>query len=262
MRLCFPIGCFLLIALTAPLSAHSADATLKKIRHAAGMLSNGRPLKAYSELKGILAANPNNEDAKLLMAVTLTRISAEADSTGNRAQIIEQLRAALRLDPGAAYTHRDLAKALYLEGHKEEAVKECQQAAKLSPDDSGLAGGCGLGVASDRPAPEFVGLAPIETQVPKKTRLQLHDREPWFRSIPDPEYSPKAREVGLRGSCVIVATVSANGDVAEAAIVKPIGLGLDQIALRTVRTWKFHPSLVHGLPIPARVLLKTSFHVS
>jgi TonB family protein len=54
--------------------------------------------------------------------------------------------------------------------------------------------------------------------------------------------------------------VSASGDVTEVAIVKPIGLGLDQVALKAVRAWKFHPGLVNDKPIPARLVLETSFH--
>lgn len=53
--------------------------------------------------------------------------------------------------------------------------------------------------------------------------------------------------------------VDAQGDVKQETIVKPLGLGLDERALRTVRTWKFKPSTRNGTPVPVRVMVEVSF---
>ncbi len=257
------LGILIFAVVALPLSAKSRDRTQKLIRHAATFVSTGKLLPAEKILKSVLAQDPNNEDARLLMAETLRRITAKCQVNGNEALVVEQLRIALGFDPTAPYIHRDLAKALYFAGHHEEAAEECEKAAKLSPDDSGLAAGCGLGVAINRPAAEFTGIASINSPfAADPSKHKGNQRLPWFSQVPDPPYSKPAKEVGLRGVCVVVATVSADGDVQDAAVLQSVGMGLDQIALQTIKTWKFHPMLFHGKPVPSQVLLSTAFHSS
>jgi outer membrane biosynthesis protein TonB len=47
--------------------------------------------------------------------------------------------------------------------------------------------------------------------------------------------------------------------VPEAAVVQPLGLGLDESALCTVRGWKFKPATRDGKPVPVRLLMEVSF---
>jgi len=35
----------------------------------------------------------------------------------------------------------------------------------------------------------------------------------------------------------------------DVKVVKPVGLGLDENAADTVRTWKFHPAIREGVPV-------------
>jgi len=44
-------------------------------------------------------------------------------------------------------------------------------------------------------------------------------------------------------------------------VFKPLGLGLDESAVNTVRTWKFHPAIREGVPVAVRMLVETSFRI-
>lgn len=55
--------------------------------------------------------------------------------------------------------------------------------------------------------------------------------------------------------------VGAQGDVEQETVAKPLGLGLDETALRTVRNWKFKPATRSGTPVPVRVMVEVSFRL-
>ena len=55
--------------------------------------------------------------------------------------------------------------------------------------------------------------------------------------------------------------VDSEGNVTEARIVRPLGLGLDEKALDTVRTWKFKPGMRNGAPVPVKVLVEVQFRL-
>jgi periplasmic protein TonB len=59
---------------------------------------------------------------------------------------------------------------------------------------------------------------------------------------PDPQYTDEAREAKLQGAVTLLVLVGADGRAAQVRIVKGIGLGLDERAAQTIRTWKFVPA--------------------
>ena len=58
-----------------------------------------------------------------------------------------------------------------------------------------------------------------------------------------------------------VARKLAPDDEASVRVVKPLGLGLDENAVKVIRTWKFHPAIREGAPVAVRLLVKTSFRL-
>ena len=78
---------------------------------------------------------------------------------------------------------------------------------------------------------------------------------------PEPKYSEKARRAKYQGTVVVGIVVGASGDVTDARIVRPLGLGLDEKALETVRTWKFKPAMRNGVPVPVRVIVEVNFRL-
>ena len=55
--------------------------------------------------------------------------------------------------------------------------------------------------------------------------------------------------------------MDAQGNVTDCRVVRPLGLGLDEKAMETVRTWKFKPALRNGTPVPVRVMVEVSFRL-
>jgi len=78
---------------------------------------------------------------------------------------------------------------------------------------------------------------------------------------PDPAYSEEARKAKYQGTVVLWIIVSAAGAVTDCRVVKPLGLGLDEKAVETVRTWKFKPAMRNGTPVPVRVMVEVSFRL-
>jgi len=75
---------------------------------------------------------------------------------------------------------------------------------------------------------------------------------------PDPPCSQEARKAKFSGT-VVVQVIDAAGNVSDARVVKPLGLGLDEKAVETIRTWRFKPSLRNGSPVNVRMLVEVSF---
>lgn len=78
---------------------------------------------------------------------------------------------------------------------------------------------------------------------------------------PDPPYSEEARKAKYQGTVVLWIVVDTQGNVTEIRVVKPLGLGLDEKAVDTVRTWKFKPATRNGIPVPVRVAVEVSFRL-
>lgn len=82
---------------------------------------------------------------------------------------------------------------------------------------------------------------------------------PVFR--PEPSYSKEARKAKLQGTVVVSIVIDATGTVTDCKVVKPLGMGLDERAVETVKTWKFKPSLQNGLPVAVRVMVEVGFRL-
>ncbi len=78
---------------------------------------------------------------------------------------------------------------------------------------------------------------------------------------PEPAYSEEARKAKYQGLVSLWIVVDAQGNVTNCRVVKPLGLGLDEKAEETVRTWKFKPAKQNGVPVPVRVVVNVLFRL-
>jgi TonB family protein len=78
---------------------------------------------------------------------------------------------------------------------------------------------------------------------------------------PDPAYSEEARKAKYQGTVVLYIIIDATGNVTDCRVVKPLGMGLDEKAVETVRTWKFKPGMKNGSPVPVKVMVEVSFRL-
>ncbi len=78
---------------------------------------------------------------------------------------------------------------------------------------------------------------------------------------PDPPYSEEARKAKFSGTVVLSLIVDAQGNVKDVQVVRPLGLGLDENAVNTVKTWKFKPAERNGVPVAVRMLAEVTFRL-
>ena len=73
-----------------------------------------------------------------------------------------------------------------------------------------------------------------------------------------PEYPAVAQAARVSGVVIIEATVSPEGNVAEAHVIRSIAL-LDMAAIDAVRQWKYTPTTLNGVPVPVIMTVTVNF---
>ena len=77
----------------------------------------------------------------------------------------------------------------------------------------------------------------------------------------EPEYSEQARQAKYSGSVLISVVVNENGVPADIRVVRPLGLGLDQKAIKAVAKWRFRPGMKGGRAVAVEVRVGASFQL-
>jgi TonB family protein len=78
---------------------------------------------------------------------------------------------------------------------------------------------------------------------------------------PDPEYSEVARAAKFQGIVTLFVVVGSDGGVQKISIHRPIGMGLDERAVATVKTWRFEPALRDGVPVAVQINVEVNFRL-
>ncbi len=78
---------------------------------------------------------------------------------------------------------------------------------------------------------------------------------------PDPEYAEEARKARYQGTVVLWAIIDENGRVRNLRVVKSLGLGLDEEAMRAVQSWIFRPSQRFGKSVPVGTAIEVDFNI-
>jgi TonB family protein len=254
MRRIILLGLLFAATITVALLSLWPDKIQKQYEHASELLKTGKLKEAQSEYQTILLKKPNHASAKIMLGLTLVKLSQQSQDLGEATLAVAQLRDALSLDPDEPYWHKALAQLLHAQGNAGEAAKEFAQAAKLSPDDSDLAYEAGLGTSPEIAKDDKIASGKDLTAIPGST-------EPIPTHRPTPPYSEKARAAHYQATSVLWAVVGIDGSVEQVAVEKPAALGLDESALRTVHSWSFHPATRSGTPIRTRIMVEVSFRM-
>lgn len=75
-------------------------------------------------------------------------------------------------------------------------------------------------------------------------------------------YPVMAVKAGVQGKVYIMAFINENGDVDEAKVIKGIGMGCDEEAVRAVKDSKFKPASNKGQSIKAKSTLAIVFKIN
>ncbi len=81
-----------------------------------------------------------------------------------------------------------------------------------------------------------------------------------YRTLPG--YTEEARKNRVEGIVLLQVVVRANGSGDNAKIIRGLGFGLDESALKEVVTkWKFKPGTLNGRPVDVQALIEVSFRL-
>lgn len=78
-----------------------------------------------------------------------------------------------------------------------------------------------------------------------------------------PGYTSDALRAGIQGDVMLECVVDANGNVASAVVTKSVDqrYGLDEMAVRAARQWRFEPAKRMDEAVPVVVSIEMSFRV-
>src|SRR5690606_13251574 len=67
------------------------------------------------------------------------------------------------------------------------------------------------------------------------------------------DFPQEAREAGISGKVSVAILIDETGKIAEAKIAQGLGYGLDELALKRVKTCTFSPALKGDTPVAFRI---------
>ena len=78
---------------------------------------------------------------------------------------------------------------------------------------------------------------------------------------PDPSYTEIARSAGYQAKTVLWLIVGADGLPRDVKVSRPVGLGLDDEAVKAVEAWKFAPAMKDGSPVAVMINVEVNFRL-
>jgi len=64
-----------------------------------------------------------------------------------------------------------------------------------------------------------------------------------------PTYTPEAEAEEIEGKVILRITINTKGKVTAVKLIRGLGYGLDQAAIKAAKQWKFKPETVDGVPV-------------
>lgn len=98
--------------------------------------------------------------------------------------------------------------------------------------------------------------------MPSPAKVGGHISAPVPVNVPMAHFTPQARRAKYQGICLVRFIVDANGMPHNARVVRPLGMGLDEEALKAVRQYRFRPAMKDGVqPVPVMITVEINFQL-
>ena len=81
-------------------------------------------------------------------------------------------------------------------------------------------------------------------------------------SKPKPEYTEEARKLKLEGEVLLRVLFTAGGEPRVLEVVRGLGHGLDETAIRAAQQIRFKPALRDGLPVDSTATVHILFQLA
>lgn len=76
---------------------------------------------------------------------------------------------------------------------------------------------------------------------------------------PEPECSKEAKRKKIDSTVALQIVVGTDGRVNDVSVVQPVGYGLEDAAIKVIRTWTFKPGTRLGDPVPVQIRVDVEF---
>jgi len=76
-----------------------------------------------------------------------------------------------------------------------------------------------------------------------------------------PEFNEPARRAKYQGTVTLMLVVDRSGAPTNVHVLRPLGCGLDEKAVRTVEAWRFKPAEKDGEPVDVEIAVEVDFHL-
>ena len=77
----------------------------------------------------------------------------------------------------------------------------------------------------------------------------------------DPIYPEEARKALYEGTVVLEAIVRKDGSIDILRVIRGLGFGLDENAVKALKLWKFRPGMRRGVPVDVALNIEINFHL-
>ncbi|MBZ5576155.1 MAG: TonB family protein [Acidobacteriia bacterium] len=77
----------------------------------------------------------------------------------------------------------------------------------------------------------------------------------------EPQYTEEARLAKYQGTVIVSVDIDANGVAQNMRVVRGLGLGLDEQALKAIAQWTFKPGTQNGQPVPVMATIEVNFRL-
>ena len=99
---------------------------------------------------------------------------------------------------------------------------------------------------------------PVELNVDASNQV---DQQTILLERTEPDYTDEARIANHEGSVLLQVDVDSDGYARNIAVLRPLGLGLDEQAVEAVEQWRFRPARRNGQKVASRVRLEIAFRL-
>jgi TonB family protein len=98
-------------------------------------------------------------------------------------------------------------------------------------------------------------------RVPQRVRISQGVNAGLLIHKVTPTYPETAKWTHISGSVVMAALIDKQGNIANLALIKPAGAGLDEAAYEGVKQWKYKPYFLQGQPVEIYTQITVNFEL-
>jgi protein TonB len=77
----------------------------------------------------------------------------------------------------------------------------------------------------------------------------------------EPEYTEEARLAKYQGAVVVSTEIGPDGVAQSMKVIRGLGLGLDEQAVKAISQWKFKPGTKDGQPVAVTATIEVNFRL-